>query len=286
MPTPFATAPVAQDAALDVLATSGIVSFGPLFDVTTVASWNERLAPLFASLSAERATLGADVLARTGVLQECLTPAIRTVVALSAPDARIYHAHAYEIEGGQERSHIHAGRLHGWHRDTETIRAYDRARPVHLSLFVYLTDVGVESGPFEFVPQSPTAPVSGRLPAHSVTGPAGTAFVWNRSHYHRAAPNRSRVRRRVLTLSWQPAALPNTRIDRPEFAAAASMTADDPWLAALLGGPAGTSGGSAAPPAEAAPPAVVPLPYGTEVAFGRADRIGERVRLLRHRLLP
>ena len=84
-----------------------------------------------------------------------------------------------------------------------------------MSVFLYLTDVGPENGPFELLPRDPELGFAPGLPCISVTGPAGFAFAWNRSFYHRAAPNRSPRRRRVLKLSVQPRRLPNDRIDWP-----------------------------------------------------------------------
>jgi hypothetical protein len=192
------------DGPSDVLSNEGIANFGCLFSPSVVARWNERLDPMFSIGDQVRATLGADVLAAAGVLAEVLTPAVRALIASTAPDARIYHAHAYEIAGQSDKPHVHAERMDGWHRDTETIHDFEPTRARHISLFVYLTDVGDDSGAFEFLPRSPRLPLGTRHDAHRVTGPAGTTFAWNRSYYHRASPNLSTVRRRLVKLSWQP----------------------------------------------------------------------------------
>jgi hypothetical protein len=296
------------------LATSGIASFGCLYDPETIERWNARLDPLFAAAGASRSYVGADALARAGVLADCLHAPMRAVIGTTVPDARIYHAHAYVIAGGREQPHIHAEHLGGWHRDTETVRAFDPQRARHLSLFVYLTDVGSASGAFEFLPQSPRGRMGGRLGAHRMTGDAGTAFVWNRSYYHRASPNRSNVRRRVLKLSWQSADLANDRIGLPEMVGAAAALTTDPYLRALFGGPAtsgpaasgafaesgafaasGAPGRSGGAGASCAPgrsggagglPPTVPLAIDTDVVWGRRQRLAETARVLRHRVTP
>jgi hypothetical protein len=271
------------DGASDVLSTDGIASFGRLYPAAAVAGWNAELDPLFASGDQVRATLGADVLAATGVLAGVLTPPIRALIAQTVPDARIYHAHAYEIAGGNERPHIHSEHLDGWHRDTETIRDFQPDRARHISLFVYLTDVHDDSGAFEFLPRSPRQSLGTSQEAHRVTGPAGTTFAWNRSYYHRASPNTSAVRRRLVKLSWQPAGLANDRIKLPEFAAAVQNSEPDEWLEVLLG----AKGDSRRlPSVSGTSPAIQPLPLDTTVDARRTDRLTERVRVLRHRVGP
>jgi hypothetical protein len=271
------------DGASDVLSTDGIANFGPLYAMDVVARWNAELDPLFARGDQVRATLGADVLAATGVLSGVLTPPIRALIAQTVPDARIYHAHAYEIAGGSERPHIHSEHLDGWHRDTETIRDFQADRARHISLFVYLTDVGEESGAFEFLPRSPRQSLGASQEAHRVTGRAGTAFAWNRSYYHRASPNTSTVRRRLVKLSWQPAGLANDRIKLPEFAAAIQNSEEDEWLAVLLG----AKGDSRRLPAgSGTSPEIHPLALDTIVDARRGDLLTERVRVLRHRVGP
>lgn len=281
-PSPTETHPTTADALRLGLSGAGIVHFGDLVPRDTVTAWNDALDPVFRADRSERAHVGADLLAETGVLQACLAPGVRALVAATAPDARLYHAHAYEIAAAADRPHIHAGRLAGWHRDTETIHDYRPGAARHISLFVYLSDVGDDSGAFELAPWPPETVRPGCLGAHRMTGPAGTTFAWNRSYYHRASPNRSPVRRRLLKLSWQPAGLRNDRIALPEFTRAAAAVDGDEWLTVLLGG-AGAH--AALPPTAGVAPRPVGLELDTSVSFGRLEHLGERVRSLRHRAL-
>jgi hypothetical protein len=193
----------------------------------------------------------------------------------------VYHAHAYEIAGYENQPHIRARRLEGWHRDEETISAYSPAWPYHISVFVYLTDVDADGGAFEFCPEPPGRGVRGGRPAASIAGAAGTTFVWNRSFVHRASPNRSSQRRRILKLSWQPAHLPNDRIGGAEIGEARGRAAQgaDTWTTAWLGG---RGAGDPLPAVDASPPRPVPVQATGTVRVSRRDEALERAWSLRH----
>jgi hypothetical protein len=183
-----------------------------------VHTWNERLDPLFtASGEDARSYIGADQLVETGIFEELFSEPVRRLIAGIHPSALLYHCHCYEIAGGQDQPHIHAGRLHGWHRDWDTVRYFTPNYPTYLSVFILLSQVGDDDGPFEFHPKSGHRWLRSSGDVVSLVGPIGTAAVWNRSYFHRAAPNRGAVRRRILKLSIQPAGLPNDRIGKSEF---------------------------------------------------------------------
>lgn len=229
------------------LTTAGIARI-PDLPASAVAACNDALDPLFAPRRAEsRSYVDAGRLAATGVLERCLTPEVRAVIAATVSRPVLYHCHAYEIAGGAERPHIRAGRLEGWHRDDETVAGNDRGRPKYLSLFVYLSDVGDDGGAFELVARRPRWGLLPDDPVVRAVGPAGMSFVWNRTYFHRASPNRSPKRRRLVKLSWQSGAEPNDRIGLREFSEARDVVGGrDPFLAALLGLPG--SYGSSDPP--------------------------------------
>jgi hypothetical protein len=262
------------------LTQSGIGLIEPAFPSSVVTQWNALLDPLFQARRQDRSYVGADILANIGIIHGLMTPEIRALIALVTPTARIYHCHAYEIEDHADRPHIHADRADGWHRDTETVGAFDAGRAQHLSLFVYLSDVGPHSGAFEFFPRSPSPWQLRDGPAHSVLGPSGTAFVWNRSYYHRASPNFSATRRRVLKISWQDSALPNDSINGEPFRSAAGLVADDDFLQTLFSlDPHGALSAPLAPPS---PP--IALPYNASLTWKRSDQVLERLRILRHQV--
>jgi hypothetical protein len=222
------------------LTTRGIVALEGCYPPSVVAALNDRLDPLFDDAAGEpRAYVGADALAEIGALEGIFSAPVRAAIDalyVGRPPV-LYHCHVYEIAGGQDRPHIRDRTLAGWHRDSETVPAFRRLVADYVSMFTYLSDVGPGAGAFEFVPQPPIRPPGDGTPCVSVHGGAGFTFLWNRSYFHRASPNRSSARRRVLKLSLQPADLPNERLHGPELAAARERVGDDAWLHALFGGP-------------------------------------------------
>ena len=218
----------------DLLANAGIADVTGLWPVEVVEDWNRRLEPIFAGTDGQRRSYAsADALAETGIFAELFSEPVRQLIAGIHPSALLYHCHAYEIAANQGRPHIHRDKPLGWHRDTETIRAYTPDFPSFISIFILLSPVGPDDGAFEFYPHRPNNGMRAGGDAVQLIGPVGTAAMWNRSYFHRASPNRGSLRRRVLKVSFQPAGLPNDRIGLPEFTdARAHLT--DPALLALI----------------------------------------------------
>jgi len=216
---------------------NGLINLSPPFDSNTIKKWNDLMNPLFeAQAATSRSYINASELLSMGILEEVFNPAMRSLLRTLMPDAVLYHCHAYEIKANQTSSHIHQGSNLGWHRDEECMAAFRKGTFHHLSLFIYLTDVGVENGPFEFAPQSPTKAAKSGMPTLKMLGKAGTTFYWNRAYRHRACPNVSNTRRRLLKLSVQNNDLPNDRINLPEFKEVLDkVNGKDPYLAHLFG---------------------------------------------------
>jgi Phytanoyl-CoA dioxygenase (PhyH) len=218
----------------EVLAQEGIADLTGLWLSEQVEAWNRRVDPLFAAISDQpRSYVSADQLVETGILQEALSGPVRRVIASIQPSALLYHCHCYEIAAGQTKPHIQRNRFQGWHRDWETLRDFTKDFPTFVSIFVLMSPVGDADGPFEFVPKSPETGLQPTGEIVRLVGPVGTAAIWNRAYYHRAAPNRGPRRRRILKFSFQPAGLPNGRIRLDEFKAACSKL-DDPGLRAFV----------------------------------------------------
>ena len=113
---------------------------------------------------------------------------------------------------------------------------FDGSTATHVSIFLYLSDVGAEDGPFEFCPQLPDKWLRNSSPAITVTGDRNYCFIWNRAFFHRAAPNRGPKRRRLLKLSIQPNRFPNMHMPSERFEAVRRMMPEgDPYLDILLG---------------------------------------------------
>jgi hypothetical protein len=264
----------------ECLTQAGIGGVDQAFTDETITRWNQRLDPFFSSQRDNRSYVGVNALADIGLIEECINEPIRELISSVTTSPRIYHCHVYEIDDRMDRPHIHADHADGWHRDTETIRRFNPHRAQHVSLFVYLSDVDLDGGAFEFLPQVPSMTPPREAKAHRVVGPPGTAFAWNRSYYHRASPNLSTTRRRVFKLSWQDADLPNDKIGGSDFRYAADRLAHDEFLSALFAMDA-----SAALPACSAPRQPAGLPLNSSLAIRRSDQVLERVRLLRHQVL-
>lgn len=218
----------------EVLVQEGIADLTGLWPTEQVEAWNDRLDPLFAAIDDQpRSYVSADQLVETGIFQEALSEPVRRLIASIQPSALLYHFHCYEIAAAQTKPHIQRNRFQGWHRDLETLSDFTKDFPTFVSIFILMSPVGDADGPFEFAPKSAETGLRAGGEIVRLVGPVGTAAIWNRSYYHRAAPNRGPRRRRILKFSFQPAGLPNPRIGLDEFKTAWSNL-DDPRLRAFV----------------------------------------------------
>jgi len=188
---------------VNALSDQGIVAVSDIYSVADLAVINTAMDPIFASKAHEaRSYVRPDEMLDAGIFHRVLSRKMKDVIFSIVPDPVLYHFHAYEIAANSPTAHILGERLGGWHRDTDSQFFEDRL--THISIFVYLTDVGELDGPFELSPHSPDKLLRSASPVISMTGPGGTSFVWHRSYYHRAAPNSGPRRRRLLKISVQP----------------------------------------------------------------------------------
>jgi hypothetical protein len=224
------------------LSDKGLLAVGNIYSVADLARINAVMDPIFASRANERrAYVRPDEMHDAGILEFVLSRKMKDLILSIVPNPVLYHFHAYEIAGHSAESHIFADQLGGWHRDPDS-EFYPRD-PTHVSIFVYLSEVGEEDGPFQFSPHSPDQPLHSSSPVVSMTGPIGMSFVWRRSHYHRAAPNRGPRRRRLVKISVQPNEFPSAHL-RNEFfrKVVEELPAGDDELDLLLGRYQGRSG--------------------------------------------
>jgi hypothetical protein len=217
------------------LALSGLLAVGEVYSVAELARINSVMSPLFAARSAQaRAYVRPDDMVTEGILDTVLSRRMRDLIFNLLPDPVLYHFHAYEIAGGSDKPHIFGDTLGGWHRDQDS-ELYQHS-PTHISIFVYLGDVGADNGPFEFCPDPPQPGLRCDSPVISMTGHAGASFVWQRGFYHRAAPNHSPRRRRLIKLSLQPNAFRSPHLQADYFKnAIRAIPAGDPELDLLFG---------------------------------------------------
>jgi len=229
------------------LAGRGILSVGDVYSVAELARLNTLMNPLFAARSHEaRAYVRPDDMVGTDIFHSVLSRKMKNLLFSIVPEPVLYHLHAYEIAANRSESHVFSEQPSGWHRDPDS--EFFASDPTHVSVFVYLSEVGKDDGPFEFVAQRPNESIRPDSPAISMTGHAGTSFIWHRSYYHRAAPNRANRRRRLVKISIQPNAFNSAHLRQPFFQRAiAKIPAGDNEVDLLLGRYQGKSAPTLAP---------------------------------------
>ena len=257
----------------------GIAKLKPPFPDAVIADWNRRMDPLFKDRPIDRSYVTSDELNETGILDEFMNPAMRELIRGLVPDAVMYHCHVYEIAGNKNKPHIVGDVLKGWHRDTDVTQT-----PVQLgdclSFFLYLSEVGERmSGPFELVPKKFAGRVERGMKSVKMMGPAGTFFIWNRKMLHRAAPNSSPVRRRLLKLSIQPNTAENQYIKQPAFEKVLNARAkNDEFIAFLFGKHFGEKRELPAAPSAGASFDVLPIETNDTVDISLLDTLKQKLR--------
>jgi hypothetical protein len=220
----------------DLLLGSGIAQLPDLYSAEQITHMNTILGPFFAGRADQKRSYAhPDELVDLGLWNDIFSAPLLNALFTIMPDPVLYHAHAYEIAANDSRSHIFSESLLGWHRDPDS--AYVEGLASHVSIFIYLTNVGAEDGAFEFVPDcSPKKWLTANAPIISVRGAPGFSFAWARRYYHRASPNRGPVRRRLLKLSIQKNAYLSAHLGNEHFKRVlAAIPVGDPHMDLLLG---------------------------------------------------
>ena len=218
-----------------ILSTTGIADVSNVYSTGELRSLNGTLDAFFAERSSQpRSYAYSGDLLQLGILDQVLSAAVIRMFFDVLDDPVLYHFHVYEIAGRSDKSHVFSDELDGWHRDPDSV--FESGEATHISFFVYLSDVGPESGPFQFLPGRATGGFATGIPSVSQMGQAGTTFLWNRNFFHRAAPNRSAVRRRLLKISIQNNRFPSRHLAASHFVPAAAARKDaSPWHQILFG---------------------------------------------------
>lgn len=218
------------------LVSSGIVRFGCPYSAADLTIINDVFSNIFQTRTEQhRAYVMSDEIADLGLFKFIFSEKLLSLLFSIMPDPVLYHCHAYEIATRQDRSHIFAERLSGFHRDIDSV--WTPSEPTHVSVFVYLSKVDPDDGPFELVQQPPCKLLGPRSSVASMTGDIGATFAWNRSFYHRASPNRGDVRRRLLKISVQRNRYPSAHLTNAAFTRLKSLVPEgsDPRYDLLLG---------------------------------------------------
>lgn len=219
------------------LKATGLLKLDNVFSKETIARWNQLLDPILKERSSEeKSYVKIHELDELNILSEFFNPQMRGLLASFMPDPAILCFHVYET-CPSEKPHVFGDTFSGWHRDVNHLPGLQADDPNYVSFFVYLSDVSEESGAFEIVPKSFTGPLKRETESVKVLGEKGTTFVWNRTMFHRATPNRSKQRRRVLKVSLQHNYLQNEHIEGPDFLSLRKKYNEvDPFLFYLVGG--------------------------------------------------
>jgi hypothetical protein len=201
---------------IDRLIHEGIAQLDPIYSPQELAHIHDIVTPFLAARAdMPRSYVHPDELVTLGLWDSIFSPAMRAALFGIMPDPVLYHCHIYEIAAHSQTSHIFGDVMEGWHCDTDS--EYYPKELTHVSLFVYLTDVGDGDGAFEFIPGKPNRILKHATAYVSVQGKAGTSFMWNRPFYHRASPNTGPTRRRLLKLSIQRNRFISTHISNAHF---------------------------------------------------------------------
>jgi len=220
----------------DFLRTTGICEVPEIYTQDEIAAINALIDPLLEKrLEERRAYVHVDELQELGLLGTVLSDRMKDTLFSIIPDPVLYHCHVYEIAANDSRPHIFADSLTGWHRDRDS--DYVESDSTHVSIFIYLSNVGPDDGAFEFIPSvPPTKWLRNGARYISVQGPAGFSFAWHRKFYHRASPNRGPTRRRLLKLSVQRNSFFSPHLGNPHFQKAIAGIAEGDVKTDLLFG--------------------------------------------------
>jgi hypothetical protein len=199
------------------LKAEGLINFGDFFGHEIIKKWNSLLDPLFAqSNSEEKSYVKIDELHSLGIFDEFFNSDMRSMMNSIMPDPVLLCFHVYET-GHSEKPHVFSESFDGWHRDVNDLPGLNCEDPNFVSIFVHLSDVEFDGGAFETIPGSFKGPIKDRGNSVRVTGSAGTTYIWNRCLLHKANPNQSQKRRRMLKISFQHNYLQNEHITSKPF---------------------------------------------------------------------
>lgn len=189
-----------------VLRDNSFLSLEHLYSQSTINKLNNEFDDIFSTQNKARRYVDVLDIYNLGLIEDIFTPQLISLIFTLIPNPVLYHCHSYEIEGLNSKSHICENNfLDGWHRDVDCIHDLDKKEIQHVSLFIYLTNVGEDDGAFEICDKK-----LGYFPRlfkssgfYRITGSKGHSFLFNRTAMHRASPNKNATERRVLKISFQ-----------------------------------------------------------------------------------
>jgi len=257
-----------------MLNANGICSLDPVYSGDEISRLNRAVDDLLGTRALEkRSYVHVDELRELGMLETLLGDRMRDVLFSIMPDPVLYHCFVIETAGNDPEPNLFADTLAGWHRDRDC--SFSKAEPTHVSIFVYLSDVGASDGAFEFVPQNPNERLRSSTPTVLVTGRAGYTFAWQRSYFHRASANRGPRRRRIAKISIQRNAFRSIHLSNEHFKSVLAATpSGDPATDLLFGRYQGKKPPHVDRPAATLRPYAI-APTGTIMLEDRALALGQ-----------
>ena len=224
------------------LSDRGLLAVGNIYSVADLAIINAVMDPIFASRANERrAYVRPDEMQNAGILDFVLSRKMKDLILSVVPNPVLYHFHAYEIAGNStEFAYFRGSTRRLASRSRQRVLSTRSDARQHLRL-----PVGCRRGrrPLPILSAQSRSPLHSSSPVVSMTGPIGMSFVWRRSHYHRAAPNRGPRRRRLVKISVQPNEFPSAHLRNDFFRKVVEeLPAGDDEMDLLLGRYQGRSG--------------------------------------------
>ena len=192
---------------------NGFIEFENIFQKEIIDKWNKILDNSYQTHNDKKVSIDLADLNQDGyiILKDFFNDKIKFIIDQLIKDPIIYYAGSNEIPGNQLKSHVNDNEIDGWHTDTgENLQYLDYKKPYWITFFVYLSDVGENNGAFEITNLTKKKLINHNTKSHKLIGSKGKCFLWGNSHYHRASPNLSNERRRILKIQIQHNYLQNT----------------------------------------------------------------------------
>ena len=184
---------------------NGFIEFNNIFEDKQIEKWNKILDPYFSGKD-EKVRLDLTSIGKDGhdILKEFFNDKVKFITNELIKDPIVFYAGSIEIPSNSKISHVNHNEIGGWHTGTgENLQYLDLRKPIWMTFFVYLTDVGQNDGPFEITNKIYRKEINHNTKAFSLLGNKGKCFLWGNTFYHRAAPNLGNKRRRILKIQVQ-----------------------------------------------------------------------------------
>jgi ectoine hydroxylase-related dioxygenase (phytanoyl-CoA dioxygenase family) len=196
---------------------NGFIEFENIFENNSIDKWNKILDNSYQNHNNQKISVHLSDLGKDGyiILNDFFNNKIKFIINELIKDPIIYYAGSNEIPSDQTKSHVNHNEIDGWHTDTgENLQYLDYRKPYWITFFVYLTDVSGDNGAFEITNLTKKKLVNHNVKSHKLIGPKGKCFLWGNNFYHRASPNNSDIRRRILKIQIQHNYLQNTYLEK------------------------------------------------------------------------